>query len=102
MSDIATLRTALFDELKRVQDKNEKFDAARTRAVTEISGRILDSARVEIDYARATRRSVNTGFLPQGSDPILPEPPKPQEQGDSLTQTGVKSVSGAITTHRMR
>ena len=57
MPNLDDLRGVLFEQLKRIQDPKEKFDASRTRAITDIAGRLLESARLEIDYARATKKA---------------------------------------------
>ena len=56
MPNLDDLRGVLFEQLKRIQDPKEKFDASRTRAITDIAGRLLESARLEIDYARQPKK----------------------------------------------
>ena len=105
MPSLDDLRTALFDQLKRVQDPKEKFDAARTRAVTDIAGRLLDTARIEIDYARTTKKTMPSGFIghldaptPKVDEPAL----LPGGPVSTSTAHGTKTVDGNITTHKLK
>ena len=50
--DITTLREQLFATLAGVKDGS--IDLDRARAVNEIGKTIVDTARVEVDYLRAT------------------------------------------------
>ena len=122
MPNLDDLRGVLFEQLKRIQDPKEKFDASRTRAITDIAGRLLESARLEIDYARATKKAGVSKFLSlaesaEESFEVLEEKPKTQPEsmpeakkvqpasvsGTSVdTAAGIKTVEGNITTHKMR
>ncbi len=50
--DITTLREQLFATLAGVKDGS--IDLERARAVNEIGKTLVDTARVEVDYLRAT------------------------------------------------
>jgi hypothetical protein len=65
-NDLNTVRKALFETLADLRDKDNPMDIERARAISNVSGRILESARVEIDFLRATGRqdSPGTGFVP--------------------------------------
>lgn len=121
MPNLDDLRGVLFEQLKRIQDPKEKFDASRTRAITDIAGRLLESARLEIDYARATKKAGLSKFLagpesteksvealeekPKTQPESMPEAKKvqpPSVSGTSVyTAAGIKTVEGNITTHKM-
>lgn len=51
-NDISTLRAALFETLHQV--KAGEIDLDKARAVNEIGKTLIDTARVEVDYLRAT------------------------------------------------
>lgn len=51
-NDITTLREQLFATLAGVKDGS--IDLERARAVNEIGKTLVDTARVEVDYLRAT------------------------------------------------
>ncbi len=53
-NDIATLRQHLFDTLAALQDKANPMDIERAKAVSEVAQVIINSAKVEVEYAKAT------------------------------------------------
>ena len=58
---INDLRTTLFDTLEQV--KSGKIDPDRAKQICEIGQVIINSAKVEIDYAHKTGANVVSGFL---------------------------------------
>lgn len=42
----------------------------RARAVSQVAGTIIESARVEVEFARVTGRDTGSGFIP--ADQALP------------------------------
>lgn len=91
MPNLSDLREMLFEELRRVQSPHHEFNAARTRAATEIAGRICDTARLEIDYNRAAKRPVKMGFIEATT----------QDENTKQTATGTLTREGNVTTHKM-
>jgi len=89
MSDINALRTHLFDALEGL--KSGKIDVAHAKAMAEIGGVIIDSAKVEVDYLRVTGGKESTSFIP-----ALPGP------SVTPTTTGQKTVDGNVTTHKLK
>ena len=72
---IEDLRNHLFEAIEMVKDG--KMDVQRARTVSELAGRITDTAKVEVEYMREVRGSAATGFMP------LEEKPK-SEGGKAL------------------
>lgn len=67
---IEDLRNHLFDEIERLKECSEDRDVKRAKAVSELSARITDTARAEIDYLRAVSdidggAKAGTGFISQ-------------------------------------
>lgn len=70
--DITALREQLFATMAGVKDGS--IDLERARAVNEISKTLVDTARVEVDYLRATgggeseflNTAIGTDKLPPG------------------------------------
>lgn len=66
---IQDLRDHLFATLEALKDKEAPMEVERARAISEISGKIIDTARVEVDMVKALNaagvaiQSVPTGFL---------------------------------------
>lgn len=52
MSD---LRDHLFATLEALRDEDKPMDVGQAKAISDVAGRIIDSAKVEIDYMRAAR-----------------------------------------------
>lgn len=50
--DITALREALFDTLQKV--KTGELDVEKARAINELGKTLVDSAKVEVEYLRAT------------------------------------------------
>jgi uncharacterized protein (UPF0261 family) len=80
MSDINTLRQHLFAALEGLKDGS--LDLDRAKAIAEMGQTLINSAKVEVDYCRATGAGSGTGFITSEA-PALP-------QG----VTGIKRVQG--------
>ncbi len=100
--DITDLRAILQATLSELQDKDNPGDIARARAISEVSGRVIDTVRMEIDYLRATGAKRGSGFIPHVEQPAL----EPENLLTLPTANGIKTVEklngGSVTTHRMR
>ena len=48
------LRTHLFETLSALRQKEAPMDIDRARAISEVAKTVIDSARVEVDYVKAT------------------------------------------------
>lgn len=72
MSGIDELREHLFATLRGLQDRENPMDVERARAVANVAGVLIDSARVEVEYARVTGSELSSTFL------------APQQQADQL------------------
>lgn len=69
--DLTALRAALFETLQQIKSGTIELDKAR--AVNEIGKTLLDSAKVEVEYLRATGQgssqfieAASIGELPAG------------------------------------
>lgn len=105
MNDIAELRTHLFDTLRGLRSKENPMDIDRARAVSEVAKTLIDSARVEVDFLRATGETRGTGFiaLEDGASDATPGKPLKIVDRDKGTQTTVEILEGArVTRHTAR
>lgn len=93
MSTITDVRSALFDTLKALQNKTDPMDIDRARAVCDVAREITSTAKVEIDYLRATGQTTGSGFIPTHA--LV-----------TTTLTGTKTVEalpgGTRTTHKLK
>lgn len=69
---IEDLRNYLFATLEDLRDKENPMDIARAKAIANVAAQIVNSAKVENDYARLTGKK-GTGFIPD-DEPKLPGP----------------------------
>ena len=77
MSDktLTDLREVLFQTLASLRDKANPMDIERARAVGDIAKVIINSAKVEVDYVRATDAVYTSPFLGGArTSPALPSP----------------------------
>lgn len=73
--DINALRAHLFATLEALRDENNPMELDRAKAIAEVAQVVINSARAEIEFARATEREVSSRFLlPAGT---APQPDKP-------------------------
>lgn len=56
------LRNHLFETLESLRDEDKPMDIDRARAVCEVAGQILDSAKVEIKFIETTGQ-LESGFM---------------------------------------
>src|ERR1017187_5676513 len=64
INDINAVRTALFETLRGLSDKNNPMEIERAKAICEVSQAIVNTAKVEIDFARVTGLRLESGFIP--------------------------------------
>lgn len=94
MSDtIDALRTELFKTLRALNDKSDPMEIERAKAVADVGQVIINSAKVEVDFMRVSG-GTGTGFIPALGCPERPSV--------SPTATGVKSVVGGVTVHKLK
>jgi hypothetical protein len=67
---IEDLRNHLFATLEALQDEQKPMDLDRARAVAEVAKVVVDTARVEVDFLKATGGDTGTGFLPSPAKPM--------------------------------
>lgn len=70
---IEALREELFGTLRALRNAENPMDIERAKAVVNVADAIIDSAKVEVDYVRATGAD-GTGFIPTNKPKPLPAP----------------------------
>ena len=71
-SDIHELREHLFATLRALRDKDRPMEIDRARAVSEVAATLINSARVEVEFMRASGIKDGTGFI-GGPPPVDPD-----------------------------
>jgi hypothetical protein len=69
---IEDLRNHLFATLEALQDPENPMEIGRAKAVAEVAQVLINSAKVEVEFLRATDSLKGTGFIPEDRD----EPPR--------------------------
>lgn len=87
MNNIETLRDHLFKTLAALSDKTNPMDLDRAKTISEVAQTIINTAKVEVDYAKATNATSNIMFLE----------PSAQNNTDTLP----RGITG-ITRHQIR
>lgn len=90
MSDINQLRDSLFATIQGLKDGT--IDLEKAKVIGELSQVVINSAKVEVDYIRASGGGEAAFFLSSDDVPRLTSP----------TQTGVKEIKGNVTVHRLK
>lgn len=93
---IQTLRDHLFAELADLRDKTKPPDLERAKAIVDISGQIVATGRLEVDYIKVVGTDHGSGFIPVGHPPSIGGP------GHSANKRFESIPGGTITTHRIR
>ena len=84
---INTLREHLMSTLASLRDRENPMEPDRARAVAQVAGVLVDTARVEVDYIKATGQDVSN-FIDGMKAPDVAR----IEQAPSATTDGPKTV----------
>ncbi|MBN3815159.1 hypothetical protein G3N57_00400 [Paraburkholderia sp. Se-20369] len=70
MSTITDMREHLMKTLAALHDRDNPMDVDRARAVAQVAGVLVDSAKVEVEYIKARGATVDSLFIsPLNSNP---------------------------------
>lgn len=89
---ITQLRQHLLDTLADLRNREKPMEPDRARAVAQVAGVLVDTARVEVEYLKATGRE-RAGFLEDTTT-------EPDRIGTTVTGT-VEDFPG-VRRHRLR
>lgn len=67
-NNITTVRQHLLDTLADLRNREQPMEVERARAVADVARVLVDSAKVEVDYLKATGQA-SADFLEQPSTP---------------------------------
>lgn len=71
---LSELRQHLMGTLDALRDRNNPMEPDRARAVAQVAGVMVDTARVEIDYLKVTKQA-RAGFLDEQHPSALAHTP---------------------------
>ena len=81
---IDQLREHLMATLASLRDRDNPMEPDRARAVAQVSGVLVDTAKVEVDFLRVTNQD-RSNFL---GAPALPAPGSGYTQGEVTREPG--------------
>lgn len=84
MKTMDDLRSVIFDTIDDV--RKSKIDAATAKAISELAQNVINSAKAEADYARATGQVVRSGLI--STEPAAPPLPAPTSVTRTHTDRG--------------
>lgn len=61
---IEDLRNHLFAALEALADEDKPMDLDRAKTIADVAQVIINTAKVEVDYARAIGKPSGSGFMP--------------------------------------
>jgi hypothetical protein len=61
---IEDLRNHLFATLEALQDEDNPMALDRAKTIADVAQVVVNSAKVEVDFLKATDSSQGTGFIP--------------------------------------
>lgn len=70
-TSIEQLRAHLMDTLADLRNKDQPMEPDRARAIAQVAGVLVDTARVEVDFIKATDEA-GTGFIGAAEKPVKP------------------------------
>lgn len=99
MQTINDLRSTLFETLQAVKSGDMEID--RAKAVSDIAQTIINTAKAEIDYAKATGADIHSGLI-ETTAPRLPGQTGSERTGNGTKNIAVLPNGVTVTTHKMR
>ena len=96
MTTITDMRQHLMETLAALRDRENPMDVDRARAVAQVASVLVDSAKVEVDYIKATGCDADSTFLA----PINPSPDRAIAAGQRAAGAIEHTASGLV--HRLR
>ena len=91
MKNINDLREVLFASIEAV--KAGDMDLDKARAINDLCQTVVNTAKVEVDFARQAGQASGSGFIPVEQQDTT---------GKRLTATGTATDTATGTVHRMR
>lgn len=71
---IDQVRSSLLETLADLRNKEHPMDIDRARAVAQVAGVLVDTAKVEVDYIKATGQDRSVFLEQPPADTALPTP----------------------------
>ncbi len=89
---INDLRDHLMQTLAALRDRENPMEPDRARAIAQVAGVLVDTAKVEVDYLKATGQQ-RAGFLEEPATALLPSAHNPFPASSGITGNYVHRLS---------
>jgi hypothetical protein len=95
---ITQLRTQLLDTLADLRNREQPMEPDRARAIAQVASVLVDSAKVEVDYLKAT----NQASAPFLEAPLEGTPTSVGHTPSTVRRDGTGNGITAITRHTLQ
>ena len=68
---ISDLRNHLFETLEMLKDQDDPMDIERAHAIAKVADSIIASAKIEVDFTKATGIPTTSTFIEQADHPVI-------------------------------
>ena len=83
MRNVEDLRALLFDELEALNGKPEQVDLERARLKCLLADRIIDTMRIEVQFAAVMKGALDVPFIENQADERPADGSRPAARGES-------------------
>jgi hypothetical protein len=73
-NSMVDLRNHLFETLEELKDKENPMPVDRALAIAEVASQLIETAKVEVAFIKATDASGENAFAAVALRPLLPSP----------------------------
>ena len=84
---IEDLRNHLFETLEALKDDENPMDIERAKAIAQVAGVMVESAKAEVRFLEAVGGQIGTDFIPlkprKDTVPLISRPARPAEDDNS-------------------
>jgi hypothetical protein len=87
-TNVDDLRNHLFETLEMLKDGDERMTIEKARAISDVAQTIINTARVELEFQKASKNKTGSRFIPLESDEKAIEQARPSENVADFKQVG--------------
>jgi hypothetical protein len=87
-TNVDDLRNHLFETLEMLKDGDERMSIEKARAIADVAQTIINTARVELDFQKASKNPTGSRFIPLESGEKAIEQARPSENVADFKQVG--------------
>jgi hypothetical protein len=104
-NDINAVRESLFATLRGLSCKENPMDIDRAKAICETSQAIINTAKLEVDFMKATGLQLSSGFIPTEAPPARgldgPSAIKSLQEKGIVDKAGISHPRPGVLVHKI-